>query len=634
MPDSHQAGAQATYTLEWVQRQDPVTRREILEELTNRGDETAIALLTASLSDDHPAVQQKAVNGLIRIGNDAVLRRAVSLLRATPAVRMMAIEIIRHLRARSLDALRPAFESADPNVRKLIVDAVGSQHGSHAGTWLVPMLSDPDPNVRAAAAEALGRLRLPEAVPRLVAMLEEDEWTAFFAASALAEIGDPVAVPALLAALRRNESAVCCAAIEALARLDLVGESLGSIAELAASPDRAVRLTVIRAVVAMAAAKGAGAVSTLDRSRWFELFADATRAADHATCLAGMRGLGLLGDRRGTRPILSAYREMKETSEDEQDLVIRALVETGDIDVLIKAVELDEDRVSDAAIQAIGLLRCRSALTALDRVRRKSWDWRRRKAALVAMAQIGTDQAYALVCDGVEDATGFVRAEAVRLISESGRLGYVRRVLAKLQSERYEDVRLEMAKALLKAGTQEVMIELVDMLRYGLPAVRETAAWAIGTVRLPEGLDALVQTFNDPEWRVRRAVIEGLANYRDEAALRILLIAVTDGHEKVRLAATTGLGSWDRPEARRALLNVAQHDPDVWVRRCAIEQTGAARMAEGIEPLGLIAADPTVPRLLRVAATDALRRIGGPEAEAAVMRAGVDADPPDSRSAA
>ncbi len=634
MSDTHPAGAQAPYTLEWVQRQDPVARREILDTLADRGDDAAVAILIACLADDHPAVQQKAVNGLIRIGSESVLHRAVALLRDAPAVRMMAIEIIRHARSASLDALRPALTSPDPSVRKLVVDALGYRSNPEAGTWLVSMLNDSDLNVRAAVAKALGRLRLSDAVPGLITMLGGDEWTVFFAASALAEIGDPSAIPALLDVLRRDMPAAACAAIEAIGRLDREGASLQPVAAMADQADQAVRWTAVRAVVSMAASRGAGVWSTLDRARWHDVFLEALRQTDRETKLAGIRGLGLLGDRRGTRPILSAYRAMNETSEEEQDLAVRALVESGDVDVLIKAVELDEDRVSDAAIQAIGHLRCRQALPALDGIRRKSWDWRRRKAALAAMAQIGTDQAFVKVCDGVEDATGYVRAEAVRLISESGRLGYVRRVLAKLQSERYEDVRLEMAKALLKAGTQEVMIELVDMLRYGPASVRETAAWAIGTVRLPEGLDALTKTFNDPEWRVRRAAIEGLANYREESALRILLIALTDDHEKVRLAAATGLGSWDRPETRQALLNVARHDPDVWVRHCAIEQVGALRMPEGVAPLGLIAADRSAPRLLRSAAIDALRLIGGAGAEAAVLAARLDADPPITPAAA
>jgi HEAT repeat protein len=465
-------------------------------------------------------------------------------------------------------------------------------------------------------------------------MLGGDEWPAFFAASALAEIGDPSAIPALMRVVRQGTPAGACAAIDAVGRLDHEGASLRVIAEQAEHPDRAVRWTVVRAVVAMAALRGPAAWSQLDRARWVELVGEATRSEDRATRLAGIRGLGLLGDRRGTRPILSAYRAMKDCSEEEQDLVVRALVETGESDVLIKAVELDEDRVTDVAIDAVRHLRCREALAALGAIRRKSWDWRRRKAALGAMAQIGTDEALSLVCEGVDDATGYVRAEAVRLVSESGRVGYVRRLLAKLQSERYEDVRLEMAKALLRAGTHEVMIELVDMLRYGPAPVRETAAWAIGTVRLPEGLDPLMKTFNDSEWKVRRAVIEGLANYQDEGALRTLLIALTDDHEKVRLAATSGIALWDRPESRRALLNVAQHDPDVWVRRRAIECLGEARLSEAVPVLGAVAADPSAPRLLRRAAADALTRIGGEAATAALAAAKLDREPDGVRPAA
>jgi HEAT repeat protein len=634
MSDTHRAGEQASYSLDWLRRQQPETRREVLEELTDRGDEAAIGLLVACLSDDHPGVQQKAVNGLIRIGGDRVLRQVVGLLREPPGLRMMATEILGHVAPASVECLRPALESPDPSVRKLIIDAIGRQSGTQAGAWLLSMLSDPDANVRAAAAEALGSLHLREAVPGLVALLNDDDWVVYFAASALAEIGDESAIPALMAVISRGHTATTCAALEAVGKLDHEGRTIPALADLLTSTDRAILSALVRALVSMAKAKGAGVWSSLDRTRWLETLSEMVRDEERATRSAAVRGLGLLGNRRGTRPILSAYRAMKDPTDEETDQTIRALTETGDTDVLIKAAELDEDRVSDAAIQALGHLQCREAVNALDGIRRRSWDWRRRKVALGALAQIGTDQAFAMVCEGIEDATGYVRAEAVRLISESGRTGYVRRILTRLQSERYEDVRLEMAKALLRAGTQEVMIELVGLLRYGGAPVRETAAWAIGAVQLPEGLDPLVKTFNDPEWQVRRAVVESLSRYQDEQALHVLLVALTDDHEKVRLAATTGIASWERPEARRALLNVSRHDPDVWVRRCAIERLGNARIGEAVPHLSALAVDRSAPKLLRHAAVDALCRIGGADAEAAVSAAGSDGIRSQNSSAA
>ena len=624
MRDTHRAGEQAPYTLDWLRCRQPETRREVLEELTSRGDEAAIGLLVACLSDDHPGVQQQAVNGLIRIGGDGVLRRVVGLLREPPAVRMMAVEILGRVAPHSLDGLRPALESPDPSVRTLIIKAIGRQAGAQVGAWLLSMLRDPDANVRAAVAEALGRLHVREAVPGLVALLNDHDWVAFFAASALAMIGDESAIPALMVVIGRGQTAAACAALEAVGKLDHEGRTMPALAELLTSTDRSMRSALVRALVSMAKSKGVGVWSSLNRTQWLETLSDMARDDDRATRSAAVCGLGLLGHRRGTRPILSAYRAMTDSTDDETEQTIRALAETGDTDVLIKAAELDEDRVSDAAIQALGRLQCREAVTAIDGIRRRSWDWRRRKVALGALAQIGTDQALAMVCDGVEDATGYVRSEAVRLISASGRTGDVRRVLARLQSERYEDVRLEMAKALLRAGTQDVMIELVSLLRYGRAPVRETAAWAIGTVRLPEGLDPLVKTFNDPEWRVRRAVVESLSRYQDEQALGVLLVALTDEHEKVRLVATTGIAAWERPDARRALLNVSRHDPDIWVKRCAIERLGNARVGEAVPHLSALVADQCVPRLLRQAAVDALSRIGGADAEAAVSAAELD----------
>ena len=141
MNASHKADDHAPNSLEWLRQQNSDVRREALEKLKDRGDDAAIALLVACLADDNPGVQQKAIDGLIQIGGVPVLRQMAGLLRELAHIQNMAVEIIEQVVQESVECLRPAIESSDPNVRKLVVNALCRQPDPKCGTWLLSMLA-------------------------------------------------------------------------------------------------------------------------------------------------------------------------------------------------------------------------------------------------------------------------------------------------------------------------------------------------------------------------------------------------------------------------------------------------------------------------------------------------------------
>jgi HEAT repeat protein len=133
---------------------------------------------------------------------------------------------------------------------------------------------------------------------------------------------------------------------------------------------------------------------------------------------------------------------------------------------------------------------------------------------------------------------------------------------------------------------------------------------------------------NDAEWQVRQAVIEALGHYDDPRALEQLLLALSDDHEKVRLAATVGVARWNQPEARQALVTHCLADADIWVRYRAAERLGHWKVAEAVPQLEALAARRREPALLRRAAITALGQIGSGEARAALtgLRSREDGD--------
>ncbi|MER3424902.1 MAG: hypothetical protein C4293_18460, partial [Nitrospiraceae bacterium] len=173
-------------------------------------------------------------------------------------------------------------------------------------------------------------------------------------------------------------------------------------------------------------------------------------------------GVGRLGDRRGTQPILGLYRKWENPSEEETDLVVGALVGTGEAADLIQTASGDDERLTAVAVRALGELRAREAVPALAAVRQRHSNWELRKLALTALARIGTDQALDRVAEAIDDPTGHVRREAVRLLGESGRITDAMSLVERLTFERYQEVRDEIVQTLGRVGGREVMAALVE----------------------------------------------------------------------------------------------------------------------------------------------------------------------------
>ncbi len=609
-----QPSAQATRPHGRLIREEALRRREVLEALAEQGqgDEKAVETLVAGLRDASPGVQQAAMNGLVRIGGRHVATRLIQMLREPPAVRNSAIEVLEDIAGNVLEAVLPHLGSPDPNVRKFIVDILGKQDDPRAVAHVMPLLSDPDANVRAAAAETLGHLRAAEAVPHLIRLLQDTEWVAVSAISALAEIGDPASLLPLIEAMEKGSGPVQCAAIDAMARLDHEGRCVPVLMRLIESSNPELRATLIKSLVTITDRVDSDVWATRDTATWLALLSEVLRDSDPDSRMAAITALGRLRDGRGTRLILNACRGWTSPSEEAIGRAVSALASIGDAPQLIEAVRPDETDMTlgTVLIRTLGTMRCADAVPALAAVRRGSPNWELRKLAVQALAMIGTDEAMQAVHQAIGDSTGYVRAEAVRILAETGRLTDLRSLLDMLTMERYADVREDIIAALATVSSQDIGMSAVALLDHPRPEVRSSAAQLIGRMVLPEGLQPLLVAMNDPEWSVRRAAAEALGRYDDPRACEALKIAMSDDHEQVRLAAVMGLSQSDWPEGRTAIIGLGLRDPDVWVRYRSIERLGSRRAVEAVAALTKIAADAREPEFLRRAAGEALAQIG------------------------
>ena len=453
-------------TLEWFQDQDSDTRRETLQALAQQGGDEAVEVLIAGLRDTHPGVQQEAVHGLIASANRSVVQRLLGLLRDTTEVRNMAIEVIEQVLPENLETVVSSLHSPDPHVRKFVVDMFVKRCDPRAMSSLTALLSDPDPNVRASAAEAVGRLRARTAVPALVNLLHDEEWVVFSVIEALAAIGDPSALEPLLALSRESHGVVSAAAIEAIGDLERRGETLPMLVGLATSAGDDLRPAVIRTLVKLTEISRTDVWARCHRDTWVPMLVALLQDDELPTRVAAMTGLGLLGDRQGTQPIIDMLRWLEQPSEEVMDQAVRALVGTGETECLIEAVALEQEAVSTMAIRALGQLRALEAIPALIGVRRTSQDWKRRRVALRSLAMMQSQEALAGLIEAINDETGYVRQVAVRLLGDCGHRPALANALTRLKSERYQEVRDEIVNTVVRLGINEGVHEVLELMSH------------------------------------------------------------------------------------------------------------------------------------------------------------------------
>lgn len=127
--------------------------------------------LAKLLGDDRPAVRQRAVTHLARLGAQAVPALAETVKSAdSPEAQRNAVWALHRLDgAPAREAVRAAFAKLDPSVRQAAAHSVGLHRDPAALPQLTELLKYGSPHLQRAAAVALGRIGNTSAVPALLA---------------------------------------------------------------------------------------------------------------------------------------------------------------------------------------------------------------------------------------------------------------------------------------------------------------------------------------------------------------------------------------------------------------------------------------------------------------------------------
>ncbi len=459
------------------------------------------------------------------------------------------------------------------------------------GGDLLVLMQDGEARVRRRAALAAGRVHLPEAVPALVTLLENDRDVEVrqMAAFAMGLIGDGSAATALTTALADTDPTLQGRAAEALG---LIGHrpaapAIGAVVAAHVNagvlnglnpddmgapktpPIEAVRLGVYALVrlgsfdaLAAAVIDGTGQA----RSRWWPIAFALQRINDPRAAPAllalltgdgqltrafAARGLGVLKEQKAAAALLAMAENAGEPLA-VRIQAVRGLALLGDARggaVLVRLITSPQvnQNLQLEAITALGQLRHTAAVDLLIDLVSASWP-SARAAALQALARTDTDTFISAISGLDPDPHWSVRAALATTLGELAK----ERAEAPLTGQlRDGDQRVipSVIDALAKIGSTAAVPELLARLKADDQVVRAAAARAVAALKVPGAAAALTEALalaqRDGLYVARAATLDALVAVDPAAARPLLVAALADRDWAVRLRAAEHLRKID-----------------------------------------------------------------------------------------
>jgi len=180
-----------------------------------RGPDRERAILMA-LEDEAVPVRERAIRLAARYVEPAVLGAMVA--DGQNAVRRNAgLSALERQGPYAVPHLTVMLGDADPELVMFALQSLARIAYAPAGRSILPLLHHSDPNVAQAAIEAVGQLRVREAVPALLRLVDGELWLQLAAINALGAIGAPEAVGRLMALV--PDSVLAEPAVQALRQI-------------------------------------------------------------------------------------------------------------------------------------------------------------------------------------------------------------------------------------------------------------------------------------------------------------------------------------------------------------------------------------------------------------------------------
>ncbi len=542
----------------------------------------------------------RAAERLSRLGDQKAVPALIDALATDKetAVKIKVVEALGSLKdRRAVEALINAAGMPEKEVRAAAVTSLGLIGDAVASESLFTAAQDDEPIVRNAAIKSLSLLGV--SVERLATDVAHPNWQVRAAAlSTYARLGDPRAVPVIMGALKDSDMRVRAEAARTLGQFG-DGRATDALISSLNDPSSEVRIQATFALGRLRDGRALAPLSTLLNDR------------DQRVSLAAAESLARMKDPRATRLLVTALSDADwRVRTRAAKTLARASAEgaVGDIAVPLVAALKDKDPVvrfyASTALVAMGP-EAIAPLVDLLRTDREA-DRERGIRILTKIGAPAVEQLIALLQDRRSPAD--VRAAAARTL---GIIGDARAITPLSGALREENAFLKQQAAIALGVIGEPAIDqLMSMASSSLPATREIAIEALGTIHSERALNRVIEALTDQNPGVRSSAVKALGASSSERAVPHLMALMRNETGTLRSQAAASLARLGAVALPQLISTLKDSQPSL--RALAAESLGEIGSKEAVGPLiELIRTDLSGARGEAIAA---LGRIGDPSA--------------------
>jgi HEAT repeat protein len=173
--------------------------------------------------------------------------------------------------------------------------------------------------------------------------------------------------------------------------------------------------------------------------------------------------------------------------------------------------------------------------------------------------------------------------------------------------------RQKAAWSLAQLGSEEAIAMLLQGLQTGPPLLRVTIAEALGSSQNKKSQSVLRELLRDNDPAVARAAIRGIGAVEDAGSVKLLAQFARDAKspEEMRIEAALSLGKVSSPAASEALTRLLGETTNEDLVEAIVSGLGEQSFAETEGAFRTLLGNPTTPIELRVAALEALGQTEG-----------------------
>jgi HEAT repeat protein len=206
-----------------------------------------------------------------------------------------------------------------------------------------------------------------------------------------------------------------------------------------------------------------------------------------------------------------------------------------------------------------------------------------RQAAAVALGKIKDVRAAEPLLAALKDPHGVLQNDAAHAFLELGEIKDPHAIESLMGALKYHDgnVRQKAVESLVSIGTPAVQ-SLIVAIKDSDAIVRGNAAWALGRIKDPRGVEVLIAALKDTDANVKKDATGALVSI-GTPAVAPLITALKDTDETMRANAAGVLVSIGAPAVAQLL--VALEDTDFNVRSYSAAALGEIKDPSAVEPL-------------------------------------------------